>query len=273
MEHKQARKIIALAADERYSDKVLTLIKSICSYNSDITFYLFNPDFSKEWFDHLNGFLEKINCSIIDVKIKSEKIKEYRTYQHISSDATYYRYFIADVIPDDKVLYLDCDIVVNGKLDELFAIDVSEFALAACLDDIAENFFQKTNNFNAGVLLINNKLWRENDISAKAIVVSDLYNGDLPDGDQTVLNILFKGHWLRLGHSANYLVGGEYLYRKNGIDKDVMRDNDQLPLILHFNTKYKPWLPYYDLPFREYYWFYNQLTWDRIIERHKNENA
>ena len=51
---------------------------------------------------------------------------------HISK-ATYYRLLIADILPKeiDRVLYLDCDIIVNDSLEELWGIDMTGKAIAA----------------------------------------------------------------------------------------------------------------------------------------------
>lgn len=263
-----SNKVIALAADERYCDKVMTTIKSICFHNRDITFYLFNRDISAEWFDSLNHYLRQINCQIIDVKINLEVLKNYKTLEHISSEATYYRYFISEAIPDNKVLYLDSDLVVNGSLDVLFELDLQDNFVAATLDDIAKNY-HKTINFNAGVLLINNRLWKKENITEKAIAISNEKVNELPDGDQSVLNILFENRWAELNPLLNYLVGAEYLYLKNNLPNLIIRKENQMPVILHFNTQYKPWLPYYDLPFRQYYWFYYRLSWQQILEKYQ----
>lgn len=261
--------IIVLAADERYSEKVLSTIKSICFHNKNIRFYLLNRDYSKEWFDYLNANLQPLDSEIIDIKIRSKAIKNYKTLKHISSDSTYFRYFIPELINEDKVLYLDCDVIVNGSLTPIFKIDLKGYFLAACLDSIAKNYNEEI-NFNAGVLLINNRLWKKHDIANAAIELSNQYVNQLPDGDQSILNMIFKDKWLRLNQTVNYLVGAEYMYLKNEHFDLIARPKGTVPLVLHFNTACKPWLPLYDLPFREYYWFYCHMTWHEIHQHHKN---
>lgn len=261
-----SEKIIVLAADERYSEKVITTIKSICYHNCKIKFYLLNRDFSKEWFDYLNCFLAMLGSQIIDVKINSDITKNYKTLKHISSDSTYFRYFIPTLINEDKVLYLDSDLIVNGSLDAIFELNLEGCFLAACIDNIAKSYHNEL-NFNAGVLLINNKLWKENNITQIAIELSNQYVNQLRDGDQSILNLIFKDKWLQINQTANYLVGAEYIYLRNKHVDFITREKDAVPLILHFNTEFKPWLPIYDLPFRQYYWFYYQLSWNEIIEK------
>ncbi|MDY6214916.1 glycosyltransferase family 8 protein [Actinobacillus porcinus] len=268
--NKQTNKqTIFLAANERYTDKVLTTIKSVCFHNRNIDFYLLNKDISPEWFDYVNHFLVQVNSFLFDVKVNYQ-LEKYKTYEHINSETTYFRYFISEVINDRNVLYLDSDLVVNGSLEFLFDIDLTDYFVAGSLDDLAHNFYQNEGMFNAGVLLINTKLWHEQNIPQLALNITDKYSEELRDGDQEVLNLLFKGKWLELNNNINYLVGAEYLYNKNDLSHFIHRPAN-IPLILHFNTAYKPWLIINDLPFREYYWYYYRLTFEQIIQKHKQE--
>ena len=64
----------------------------------------------------------------------------------------------------EKVLYLDCDILVTDSLSDLWSIDINNYYCA-----VVEEMYEKTHNdakrlgveafFNAGVLLLNNKKW------------------------------------------------------------------------------------------------------------------
>nr|WP_208913881.1 glycosyltransferase family 8 protein [[Haemophilus] ducreyi] len=156
---------IVLAANQSYSEYILTTIKSIYLHNKHIRFYLLNRDYPTEWFDILNNKLRKLNSEIIDIKVTNDTIKNFKTYSHISSDTTFFRYFISDFIEQDKVIYLDADIVVNGSLTELYQTDISNYFLAAVKDIISEKIYVNNHIFNAGMLLINNKKWREHNIT------------------------------------------------------------------------------------------------------------
>lgn len=309
MQELSSKQSIVLAADWKYSTYVLTTIKSICWHNKNICFYLLNRDYPVDWFDEINVFLSKINCQIIDVKFNNEEIKKYPTYQHISSDSTFFRYYIGDLIQEDKVLYLDCDLIITGNLDELFEISLYDNFVAACIDNTSKRCIEDE-QFNAGVLLINNKKWREYCVAEKAIDLSERYIHQVPDADQSILNMLFAQKWKKLDRKMNYLVGADYqkiqlFYEgiKNitslsniktgnaniikllrGI-KYVLRflgeyiqlryfsypnlgKNKQTPLIVHFNTEFKPWLDIEYLPFSEQYKFYQEVTLDDVIHQH-----
>ncbi|HGQ9021424.1 TPA: glycosyltransferase [Streptococcus pneumoniae] len=58
---------------------------------------------------------------------------------------------------------MDSDIVVRKSIDELWDLDLTAIPLAAVRDD----FY--IHNFNSGVLLINNGMWRAENITQDLI--------------------------------------------------------------------------------------------------------
>lgn len=86
-----------------------------------------------------------------------------------------YRLFAATLFPEniDKVLYIDCDTIVCSELCEMYNTDISDYYFAGVLDCISgmnkANVGLKAddNYFNSGVMLINLKKWREDNIEQK----------------------------------------------------------------------------------------------------------
>ena len=108
------------------------------------------------------------------------------------------RYLIPKLIPADKVLYLDSDIIVNGSLKELFDIDINGYYALAVKDlylDIYKEHKELIgmgNNriyFNAGVVLFNNKLCIDNNISQKFYFYFTENKNKLKFHDQDILKI------------------------------------------------------------------------------------
>ena len=106
-------KVIALGADNGYMDKVETTIKSVCVHNDNIKFYVFNDDLPSEWFRVMNKRLEKINTQIGNAKISDNHIRKYHLPRPHLSYAAYFRFFIPEVVEEERVLYLDSDSVVD----------------------------------------------------------------------------------------------------------------------------------------------------------------
>ncbi|WP_066802846.1 glycosyltransferase family 8 protein [Moraxella oblonga] len=261
------QKIIALSADYQYAEHTLTTIKSICYHNKDIDFYLFNNSFPNEWFEILNKHISQLNCQIYDVKTHHNNLKNYRTFSHIT-EAAFYRYFIPQFISHHKVLYLDCDLVVNGCLDDLFDTNLQDYFVAAVTDPIAK-YQHNIDEFNSGVMLINNQLWQQSNITEQCLSLSNQLGNKLKNGDQEVLNILLKDKCLYLNCSYNYQVGIDYILHTLNQSHLIENIGDVIPYIVHYSTMAKPWLPKQYTRFRHLYWFYYQLSWQDIIKNHQ----
>lgn len=262
------KKIVVLAADQDFESHLMTTIKSICYHNTNIEFYLFHNEFSREWFDSLNQKLAKIDCKIQDVKVNCSALKQFPTYPHISSETTFYRYFISDVINAEKALYLDIDLVVTGPLDSFFQTNMGDNYIAGCIDYSAY-LYSGSSEFNAGVMLINIPVWKQNNVASVALDLSYKHIQDVPSADQSILNMLFENKWLELNHNFNYLTGAEYRCKLLNMEDKILRKENEIPLVIHYNTQNKPWKPVYDLPLREHYWYYHNLEWNEIISKHK----
>ena len=68
-------KAIVFGADNAYLDKVTTTIKSVCSHNSHVTFYILNDDIPSEWFRIMNHRLKVIQSKIVNIKITEHPLK------------------------------------------------------------------------------------------------------------------------------------------------------------------------------------------------------
>jgi lipopolysaccharide biosynthesis glycosyltransferase len=89
--------------------------------------------------------------------------------------ANYGRLVVPDLIPDSgRLLFVDCDVVVNGSLAELATMDLKGLPLAAIPDqsrDWRHKFNARfdrpldTDTFNAGVMLFDLDEWRRRDLT------------------------------------------------------------------------------------------------------------
>ena len=189
------KKIIAFGADSGYQDKVETAIKSICAHNRELKFYIFNDDLPTEWFLLMEKRLEPLSSEIVNVKITSHNLREYRLPYSSLTYAAFFRYFIPKFVTEDKVLYLDSDIIVRSSIDELFSYDLGDSPLAALADPLDSSIF------NSGMMLINADLWRKESATDLLLDLTNQFHQEVY-GDQGILNLLFKERW------ALFLRGG-----------------------------------------------------------------
>ncbi len=271
---------IFLASNDKYAPFVATTIASVC-YNtkSFCNFYVLDSGISNLNKKRIELLKEKFNnFSIEYLKVDLNKFKNFQLLAHISLD-TYSRFFIPILKPElDKVIYIDVDVSVLGDIKELYNVDLKDHFLGAtpeyyaidCQMRVAKNLDIKYNKnkqfFNAGILLINSKKWRENNITDKLFEIQNKYNNVLEYGDQDVLIKEFYEDYIELDSRFN-LLSGQLVY-KSDFSKEVEDEVNRAiksPIIRHFETSNKPWLTnenFYggDLQNFNDFWFFAEMT-------------
>ena len=254
VQSQKEKKAIVLAANYAYVDQVLTTIKSICYHNRSIRFYLINSDFPNEWMKQLNKRLEKFDSEIINCRVTSEQISRYKTD---ISYTVFLRYFVADFVKEDKALYVDCDLVITKNLDDLFATDLQDYPLAAVRDFGGRAYFGRE-IFNAGVLLIHNALWKQENMTQKLIDLTNEWHDKVDQADQSILNMLFENKWLELDFDYNHIV-----IHKQFTDYQLPVGQDY-PGIIHYLSHRKPWKDLAAQTYRDVWWYYHGLEWTEL---------
>ena len=257
------QKVIALGADIHYLDKVETVIKSVSVHNHKVKFYVFNDDLPSEWFLLMRNRLKVIGSEIVNVKKTAHNLRDFRLPNAILSYAAFFRYFIADEVQEDRVLYLDSDTIVNANLDDLFTLDLQGYAIAAVQDFNHEGWLT---TFNSGVMLIDAKKWREKN-STQSLLELTAQHHEHVYGDQGVLNMYFGDQWLHLDKEYNFMVGlDQFLHLKGNTDwyQSNYYGNHE-PKIIHYTAEHKPWTHLSLTRFRKLWWFYYGLNWNDVL--------
>jgi lipopolysaccharide biosynthesis glycosyltransferase len=108
----------------------------------------------------------------------------------------YARLFVSSDLPEDlnRVLYLDCDVIINKSIKELWNQDLKGKTIGALMDafskyyrmniDLQENDIM----FNSGVMLIDLEKWRKQGVEERLLKFIASKNGKIQQGDQGVLN-------------------------------------------------------------------------------------
>ena len=262
-------KTIVLAGDRDYTTQLETTIKSILYHNRDVKIYILNQDIMPDWFRKPHKIARMLGSEIIDVKLPEQTVfQNWKKQAHISSIA-YARYFIPDYIQEDTVLYLDCDLLINDKLDSLFEQDIEKGYIAAIRDANGQGF-------NTGVLLINNKKWRQDKLKEQLIEQSILTTREVEEGrfehfngDQTIFNQVLQDDWLELGRAYNLQVGHVVVALYNNW-QEHLAFNDK-PVVIHFTTYRKPWTTLIANRYRDLWRQFHDLEWNQILQHHVGE--
>ena len=269
---------IVLCLDTNYLLPAKVTICSICVNNkdADLTFHIITDPKSKDVVSSLSGETGRWNQKIQLYTIEPDMCEglpfgrpDQPTHASIAS---YYRLFLASVLPDtvEKVLYFDCDMIVRHSLAPLWDMDISQYSILACDDmydmDAAKyntlHYYPSEGYFNAGFLLVNLKYWRENDAERMFLDYAQKHPERIIFHDQDVLNVVLKDSKYRLPFKYNVQDG--YLYDTihflkwpyEGEYEEAIRN----PHVIHYSIRFKPWHKDSNHPWRKEYLKYVALA-------------
>ena len=246
---------ICFSSDNNYAKYMGTAICSIlknAGENDSYNFYILDGGISNETKEQISGLKTIKDFSIEYLTVNPDDFKScpMTGYVNYITLPTYYRFKIASLLPNvDKILYLDGDIIVNSDIKELFDTDIENYYIGAIpevfnhhhkerLEIFGDNYY-----FNAGVLLINSKKWREDNIEEKLFTYALNPEREIVFQDQDILNEVLKYNikylplkW-NLQHDALF-TEESYLYHKTERNEAI-----KAPKLIHYTHKLKPWNP------------------------------
>ena len=278
---------IALCHDNNYAPYSSVVIASIIDHNpeEEITFHLLHTDLTKERCDIIKSWVEVFNGKSVEFyQMKKDTFAEFPIDENTYLDyGAYIRLYLGECLKQlDKVLYLDCDVIVNGSLCKLWNTDISDYAVAGVRDRINDYIrvynrldYQMCEGYiNSGMMLINLKRWREDDFFKKAQQLACEKGASvLKNHDQDIINAIYHGQILMLPFRYNlleyYLYVEEWLYLDRKYYPEIV-EACKNPAIIHFCMPQKPW--HYECinPFKELYYKYRKKTpWPEVVLTHK----
>ena len=163
-----------------------------------INLYICSPDLTEEHKEQLADQVADCNGTIqfIDVSDYAKRM-DFQFNTSGFHPIVLARLFLDSYLPKnvERVLYLDCDVVVNGDIWELEKINLQDKAFGA-VPELCMPKKQKAEiglgvddtYFNCGVMLINLAYWREKRISEQFLQYFVERNGKLLYNDQDILN-------------------------------------------------------------------------------------
>jgi lipopolysaccharide biosynthesis glycosyltransferase len=230
---------IVVASDNHYAILIAALLKSIDlnhKTGEHIDFYIIDDGISAASVKKINTIADPARITLIWVKSK-DAVPANITIPIDSSGfplTAYMRVFSPYVIDQDadRLIYLDVDTIVQDEISKLWNFPLDGYTVGAVQDpgktfDCAwggvPNYAElglpgNTPYFNSGVLLIDPKKWRAENISADVISALGKYKEHVRMADQYGLNVAFANKWLMLNPKWNWF---------------AFQENED-PLIVHF---------------------------------------
>lgn len=251
------------ACDDRFVKyTIVSLASMIANARRDLDYrvYVLYSDLSDERKSELKKLEnENFSISFVNMSQRLESIEKKLPIRDYYSKTTYYRIFIPEIFESyDKVIYVDSDTVVTGDVAQLYETELSDNYVAACHEQAmvqvdeygtyAERAvgISRHEFFNAGVLLINCKRFREKSLTDRFIDLLGEYDFKVTQ-DEDYLNVLCRDRVLWLDQRWNTEVFGEIEYP---IEEAK---------IIHYIMTSKPW-HYPDCRHADIFWGYAKDT-------------
>ena len=251
------------ACDDIFAKYALVSITSLMK-NADkrrkYHIYILNNGLAESYKSEIEKLADDVfDISFPEVNELLEAVSDNLPIRDYYTKSTYYRLFIPDLFPQyEKAIYIDSDTIVLGDISELYDIDLKDNYVAAAHDQvmIQENVFgnyaekvigiDRDCFFNAGVLLLNCREFRNKQLLVKFAELLETYNFVVTQ-DEDYLNIICKDRVLWLDQGWNAMVFGELPFGESEIK------------ILHYIMASKPW-HYSDCRLNRYFWKYADST-------------
>lgn len=289
---------IVYASDDNFADIMGISIVSLFESNKDmkeIVIYILDSGIKGKNKNGIESVFEKYNrpAPVWILATNINNVLGMDVKQDRGSLSQFARLFVSSVLPKDleKVLYLDCDMIIDKPLDELWNMDMQGKVVAALMDAFAplyrKNLGLEKNDimFNSGVMLIDLKLWKERYIEAKILEFIKKYNGQIPQSDQGALNAILSHETALLNPKFNsitifydFTYENMLIYRKPPVfySKKEITEAVTNPVIIHFTTSFlsrRAWIEGSEHPYTDRWLEYKYMSpWkDEPLKKYSNK--
>ena len=264
---KNLENAVVYTIDEKYVPHFTASATSLLSHNFstfDVIYLVVNFNSNHKIKKAIKYLESTFSIQVVVVNIENSLINELPIKRnHHVTHITYARLLISNILPShvERVLYLDSDTIVieslkdliNQNFDDSYLIAVNELDWGP---ETIPNWLQEKKligegYFNAGVMLINLKRWRDESISDKLLEIADTYKEQLVFWDQDVLNIAFRNKWKL----------AEKKFNAFRLDNRT----SSKPSIIHYAGVIKPWHLFCNHPYRNDYKYYRNKTPFKLI--------
>lgn len=243
---------IALCTDQKFAIPCLVCIISILENNKEdsIHIYVLEDGLNEKTKAKFRKLSDLYHCPIELLQI-DKTLFDGLVVNSRYPISIYYRYLLSKMMTNEqKVLYLDSDVIVMNSLRPLYELDITDKPVAAVLDQncddtlILNRVRTKNTYWNSGVLLLNLDYWRKHDVFKRLFEFIAMNPEKCVYPDQDAMNILFDGNTTYAPIEFNVQEGWFHSLEKLHFSymrwQEVERAKNA-PMILHFCSDKKPW--------------------------------
>ncbi len=278
---------IVYASDDKFSEILGVSLTSLYENSKDmedICVYVLQSGISEENQKRLISLSSHYGRSPICF-IKAKDITKELSV-NVNTDrgsvSQYARLFISSALPQDleRVLYLDCDIIVNQSISKLWNLSMHGKTIAALKDAFSASYRKNIElrphdiMFNSGVMLVDLKQWKSQNTEERLMKFIKKKHGIIQQGDQGALNAVLSKDifcFSPVFNSVTIFYDFSYQeilkYRKpvDFYSEEQVRQAVKNPVIIHFTTSFlseRPWISGSKHPYRnKWMYFKSRSPW------------
>lgn len=247
---------ILVTVDSNYIRPLKVMLTSFFTHHkNENKIYLLYSNVKETELEELNTLIESKGSRFLPVRMKEGLLSEVPVFRYFTKEM-YYRIFAGTMFPEeDRMLYLDPDILIRGSLTELYETDLEGNVLGGIADFAVNNmlsahkieigFRDEEQYINSGVLLFDLGQLRKRFPKREIEIIINEKGEHLKYPDQDIINLIFRGKIKLLERKYNYNTGygseiGMLFYIMGGFLKEK-----SYPVIVHYMEATKPWHPGY----------------------------
>ena len=272
---------IAYAPDDKYVNQTVVSMKSALEHNEQVEFIIMYSKLSAESMQKLGA----VGGSLRLIKMDESQFADLTLSKWVTVQA-WFRIKLPDLCKDlDKVLYLDCDTLIRGNLDELFSLDLTDKYLAGVKDVWGVSKYVKRLGMksgvyvNSGMLLFNCDYCRKEHFFDKVVDFAKNNTKIIEFCDQDSINKVVDEYKLVISPKYNLMDtwwrGGYYEFE--GEEETEYLQAKENPVIVHL-TGLKPAFKGCGNKFKDEWWevakktkIYDELLRDYMASKEPSD--
>jgi len=262
---------ICLATDDNYCQHLGACVASVLKNkkeNEKINVFILDGGIKEENKEKLRTFEKDYDCSIQFITPNLEKLKNCSTFKgNYITKVTYYRLLIPELIDCERIIYLDCDTIVNSSLKELYDKQFDNNLVLGVIDVTNKKHKKRLGlkkYINAGMLLLNVEKMRKENTVEKIFKWVNENTSKIELHDQDIINAAIND---RIGYIEKTF--NAQVRRNNLRTFDKMKN----PVVLHFISSKKPWVLWKPLNTthfgKKYFEALKNTPWESFISKYK----
>lgn len=283
-----AEKVYVLCAtDENYAPYCGVMLTSVFENTPNAeAFILVSNQLSSKQTQKFSQLELEYNTKITFIQLDEANFSQLSVGLGNWSVEAYYRLAAPQILPNlDKIIYLDCDVVVCCDLRELWDIPIYNNSALVALDPLTyeKSTFERLKYpfekgyFNSGVMVINLEYWRKNDVQQQSICYLKENAANILYIDQDALNYVLQDSKKNIPFVYNFIPFSFCDYIYSILPDDIKKELECIePKIIHYAGGYRIARPWsccsYRTPFRnKWYSYKNKSPWKDLREKYPQQ--